>query len=714
MIDFFWVKEVEFLLLIIKILGKKMNKSIHNFFYPKSVCIAGASSKELSIGYEVLKSIKLFNYTGKVFPVNPKSNSILGFKCFHSINQIIDEIDLAIILVPKRFTIETIDELLKKGVKSIILITAGFKETGEIGANLEKEIIAKVKKANARLIGPNCMGVINTISNISLNATFIAEMPAQGKIAYQSQSGALGAMILNSLRETDLKFAHFISVGNKADMNENDFLRFWQSDSNIDVLTYYLESFDNGFEFIKPFLLGKAPKPVVVLKAGNTESGMRAASSHTGALSSEDRIVDSLLKQAGVVRAGNINELFNTAKGFEAYPIPKGNRVAVVTNAGGPSILLTDKLDKEGLQLAELSEETKTNLKKIVHPEGSVNNPIDLLPHGNEKLFPEVIKVLLTDGNVDVVVSIFVEPGVVKPIPVALAINSIKSEKPILSVIMPKPEFWDEYKKTSEPRKPIFRNPEEPAKVIADMLFYSKTQEIRKNSIDEIKKIFASTGKNIFTFPAGFINNTDVSKICNYYNFPLIKEELVSSELIESAEINFYPVVVKGMLKDVIHKSEFGAVKLDIKNKEELINASNEIKNNLRKNKFEVEEFLIQQFVATKHEVLLGGYRDNSFGPVIMFGSGGKYVEVLNDTAIRSAFISEEEINEMILSTSIGKILSGVRGEASIDMKRIINLVKNASKMLIENKGIIEFDFNPIIMDNKNELRAVDVRIKFG
>ncbi|PIQ10913.1 MAG: acetyl-CoA synthetase [Ignavibacteriales bacterium CG18_big_fil_WC_8_21_14_2_50_31_20] len=690
-----------------------MDKSIHNFFYPNSICIAGASSKELSIGYEVLRSMKLFNYKGKVFPVNPKSDSILGFKCYKSIVDIEEKIDLAIVLVPKRFTIEIIDELLAKNVKSIILITAGFRETGEVGENLENEILTKIKTANARMIGPNCMGVINTISDVSLNATFIAEMPAHGKIAYQSQSGALGAMILNSLRETDLKFAHFISVGNKADMNENDFLQFWQEDDNIDVLTYYLESFDNGFEFIKPFLLNKAPKPVVVLKAGNTKSGMQAASSHTGALSSVDRVVDSLLKQAGVIRAENVNELFNTAKGFEAFPIPKGNRVVVVTNAGGPSILATDKLEKEGLVLATLTSETKMKLREIVHPEGTVNNPIDLLPHGNEISFPAVIKVVLEDENVDAVISLFVEPGVVKPMPVALAVNEIKSEKPILQVIMPKPEFWEDYRKIPEPRKPIFRNPEDPAEVIANMLFHKTVYEKRFEVVEKITELFNSTNKNIFSFKSGFIKQNDISKICKYYNLPKVSQILVSAKFIKSLDVDFYPVVIKGLSKDVIHKSEINAVKLNIKNKTELVEAANEIKNNFRNNGFEVEEFLIQQFIATKHELLLGGYRDKSFGPIIMFGSGGKYVEVFNDTAIRSAFISREEIEEMILSTSMGKILAGVRGEESINLDETINLIQSVAKMLIENEGIVEFDFNPIIVDDKNELHAVDIRIKF-
>jgi acetyltransferase len=693
----------------IKFEESKMNNQFDNFFYPSTICIAGASTKEHSIGYELLKNIKQFDYKGTVLPVNPNAESVLGYKCYSSIDEINVNIDLAIVLVPKKYVMETIDDLLAEGVKAIVLITAGFRETGNEGENLERIILNKVKNANARLVGPNCMGLINS-TQTNLNATFISEMPLQGRIAYLSQSGALGATILNSLRETNIKFAHFLSVGNKADVNENDMLLYWQDDKNISVLTYYLESFDNGFEFLKLFLLCKISKPVIVLKAGSTKSGMRAAASHTGALSSEDRVVGSLLNQAGIIRVETVNEMFNTAKSFESLPIPKGNKVAVVTNAGGPAILLTDKLDKEGLQLSNLSENTKLKLKESVHPEGSVNNPVDLLPHGNEISFPEVIKILINDENVDTVVSLFVEPGVVKPIPVIESINNISSDKPIFSVMMTKPEFWDEYTNIS---KPVFKNPEEPAEVISNMLFHSRTNKKRAKWKNEIVELFDSNNKNIFSFKSGFIEQIETAKICKHYNFPLVKEIIVDSAFINEIDIDFYPVVIKGISKDVIHKSELNAVILNINNAKELLDSASEIKNNFTKNGFTVEQFLVQQFISTKHEVLLGGYRDKSFGPVIMFGTGGKYVEVINDTAIRSAYISKEEIKEMIAATSIGKILAGVRGEDSIDMEKLITLIQSAAKMLIENEGIIEFDFNPIIVDNKNELHAVDVRVKF-
>ena len=288
--------------------------SLNNFFYPKSICVVGASTKEKSIGYEILKTIKIYGYTGKVFPVNPKADNILGYPCCRSIDEVAGQIDLAIIVVPKQFAESSVDSLLNKNVKSIILITAGFKETGKDGEELEKQILKKIKEAGARILGPNCMGVINTLDETKLNATFVAEKPETGTIGFLSQSGALGAAVLNSLRETDIKFAHFISVGNKADINENDLLGFWQKDENIRVMTFYLESFESGSEFIKHFMRGEITKPVIVLKAGRTQSGMRAAASHTGALSSKDKVVDSLLNQFGIIRADNLNGLFNTAK----------------------------------------------------------------------------------------------------------------------------------------------------------------------------------------------------------------------------------------------------------------------------------------------------------------------------------------------------------------------------------------------------------------
>ena len=682
-----------------------MNKNLQNLFYPKTFCIVGASSKEKSIGYELLRSIRDYGYTGKVLPVNPKANEILGFKCFRSIEEISEKIDLAMVVVPKAFAEESIDKLLEKEVGSIILVTAGFKEVGKEGEEAEKRILGKIRNVGARMVGPNCMGIITTFSDLSLNATFVAEKPAIGQTAFLSQSGAIGAAILNSLRETDIRFGHFISVGNKADVSENDLLPFWEEDERIKTITFYLESFVDGEKFIKYFIDKKISKPVIVLKAGRTESGMKAAQSHTGALGSSDRVVEAVLEQFGIVRAESLEELFNSAKGFENYPLPAGNKIAVITNAGGPAILAVDALDKYGLRLAQLSDTTKNKLRDIVHPEGSINNPIDLLPGGTAEQFRLVNEIVISDENVDAVVSVFVEPVMVPALPVIEGINSINSNKPLFQVVMPLPEFWENYRRNSITRKPVFRRPEDPAKILSDMLFYLRNRN-EKKFLKRSKNNSALSGK-------GFLQSGDIEKLIKKYKLPVVKSLYVNPDKV-NRQLNkiTFPVVIKGIAKTVIHKSELDAVKINIKNKKEFKKAVDEIKKSFAKRKIRVEEFLIQPFIKGKHELLIGGFRDPSFGPMIMFGSGGKYVEVFNDTCLKSAYLSNKDIQEAVEKTKIGKILKGVRGEKPFPASKLKNIIKASAQMMIDNAEIKEFDFNPLIVTEENSIFAVDIRIK--
>ena len=680
-----------------------MNLELKNFFYPKSICIVGASSKEKSIGYEILKSIKEYSYTGTIFPVNPKTDSIMGYNCYKSILDIDQSIDLAIIVVPKKFVEESIEQLIKKGVKSVILITAGFRETGEEGKNLEEKLLAIVKANDIRMVGPNCMGVINTLDSTKLNATFVAERPLKGGIGFLSQSGALGAAVLNSLRDTDIRFAHFVSIGNKADVSELEILDFWLSDENIKTITFYLESFESGLDLIHRYKYNKVVKPLIILKAGKTKSGMKAASSHTGALSSNEKIAEALLNQFGIIRVNDLNEMFNTAKGFENFPIPQGNRIAVITNAGGPAILAVDKLEEENLVLANFSEPTIEKLGEVVHPQGSIKNPVDLLPGGSPEIYKKVNEIVLADENVDAVVSIFVEPVMVDALSVVESVNSLKNKKPIYQVCMPLPEFWKKYSKNSKYRIPIFRNPEDPAEIISNILFY----EQKKNKTIEIQKQISNIDAEY-----SFLDQIEVDKICQQYNLPIVKSKIIGIDEVYKIKKVEFPIVVKGINKNVVHKSEFSAVKLNIRNNEELNLAIEEIKLSFEKNGYSLDKILVQPFIEVKHELLIGGFRDPSFGPVIMFGSGGKYVEVLNDTEIRSAFLSDVDIHEMISRTKIGTIIQGVRGEESVHIDLLKKIIKSVAEMMIQNEDIIEVDMNPLTIDYRNNFYAVDVRIK--
>jgi acetate---CoA ligase (ADP-forming) len=686
--------------------------ALQKFFYPKSICVAGAITKEKSIGREMLFSISNFGYTGKVFPVNPKLDELFGYKCFHAIEEIGGSIDLGIVIVPKQFAEDAVEALLKKGVKSIILISAGFEEVGKEGLELQNRIVQNIYNYGARLVGPNCMGIINTLPQLKLNATFVAEKPETGSTGFLSQSGALGAAVLNSLRETDIKFAHFISVGNKADIYENDVLEFWNNDANIKTLAFYLESFVDGKNFIKPFITGKISKPVIVIKAGKTKSGMKAASSHTGALSSRDKIVNALLNQFGIIRSDNLNELFNTAKGFENFPLLKGNRIAVITNAGGPAILCVDKLDNEGLMLAEFSEETINKLRGVVHAEGSIKNPVDLLPGATAGVYKNAAEIVSSDENVDAIISIFVEPIMVKTFCVIESISSVESSKPIMQVVMPLPEFWEKYRHESRNKLPLFKNPEDPAEVLSNMLHHhEKKKKIFDNAAQYREMLTASSRKN--NFSTGFISSTEVSQLCGQYRIPLVKSLLVKPDELSGISNEFFPLVLKGINNNVVHKTEMNAVKLNIKTRAELFSAEKEIKESFAGAGLEVEEFLVQDFVTAKHELLVGGFRDPSFGPVILFGSGGKYVEVFDDVAIKSCYLCDEDIDDMIFSTSIGKILNGVRGETPCNIPLLKQIIKSCSLMMIENERLTEFDINPLIVSFDNKYVTVDARIKF-
>ncbi len=685
-----------------------MNSEFHNFFYPESICVVGASSKPKSLGYELTRSIKKYGYKGKLLLVNPKAVEVLGFKCFPDINSIKDNIDLAIVMVPKQFVEDSIKDLIKKNVTSIILITAGFKETGKEGEDAEKRILKLVKNSNARMVGPNCMGIINTIDSVKMNATFVAEEPANGKTAFCSQSGAIGAAVLNSLRETDIRFSQFISVGNKADVTENDLLDYWQSDKNINVITYYLESFENGEEFIKKFIEEKITKPVIVLKGGRTASGIKAASSHTGALGASDKVVDSVLKQFGIIRADDLNDLFNTAKGFEDFPTPKGNKIAIVTNAGGPAILTVDTLEKNSLNLAELTKASKEKLREIVHPQGSVNNPVDLLPGGTAEQFKTVNEILTKDENVDAIISVFVEPIMVPAIPVIEGINEIKSEKPIFQVVMPLPEFWDQYRKDSKTKRPLFRSPEDPSVVISNLLNYSNKKTGKKRLSESENKFNKIDFKNL---KGKFLSQEEVGIVSSHYNFPVINSQILKPEEIESADLKF-PVVLKAVGDKIIHKSDLKGVEINIKNKNEFLSIADQMIKNFSAKNIELNSFLVQPFVVPKFELLIGGFRDPNFGPMVMFGSGGKYVEYFDDTSIRSAYLTDGDIEEMIDSTKIGKIIKGVRGEEGINIHKLRETISSVAQMMINHPEINECDLNPLLVSENNEMYAVDIRIK--
>jgi acetate---CoA ligase (ADP-forming) len=681
-----------------------MADTLQNFFYPQKILIAGASSKKGSIGYELTATILKYGYKGELFLVNPSSDEILGLRCYKKVEDVPTEIDLAVILVPKQFAEDTIDACLNKSIKSYILITAGFRETGAEGEAAEKKILEKIRSCGGRMVGPNCMGIINTLDEVHLNATFVAEHPLKGRTAFLSQSGALGAAVLNSLRETDIKFAHFISVGNKADISENDLIKYWSDDNNISVITMYLESFADGKGFID-VVSDKTNKPIIILKAGKTAGGMKAASSHTGALGSSDRSVEAVIKQFGLTRTDNLNDLFNTAKGFENFPLPKGNSAAVVTNAGGPAILAVDMLEKCGLKLSKLSEVTVTELRKIVHPEGSVTNPVDLLPGGDATAYRKVVELLIKDDQVDSVMAIFVEPVMVKPVEVVSSIYAVETIKPVLVTTMPLPEFRENYKREYPEGKPVFRNPEDPAVVLKNMLAFRN----RRTGDRRLKKNKLKSSE-LITIKNAFLSQKEVNDIADKYSLPLVKNKFLKyDELKNESE---FPVVLKAAGEGIIHKTELKGVVLNIQSREELLMAAERMINNFKQSNLIIDYFNVQPFIKTRFEILAGGFNDPDFGPMVMFGTGGKYVEYYKDVAVKSAYLSDYDIDDMISSTIMGSLLKGVRGESGIDLSGIKKVISSVAQLMLDHEEVNEIDLNPLLVSEDNKLYTVDIRIK--
>ncbi len=687
--------------------------SLETLFYPKNICLLGASTKEKSIGYEILKCIKKGGYSNNVYPVNPKADEILGYKNYKTIAELPEDIDLCIVTIPKNIIWENLNELVKKNVKNIILITAGFREVGKEGKELEDKVLQMLKEKQIRMVGPNCMGIINTLSGSKLNATFVAEEPEKGAIAFASQSGALGAAILNSLRVSNISLGHFISMGNKADINENDLLKYWAKDVNINVITMYLESFVDGKEFIINSL--DCRKPILVLKSARSKAGQKAASSHTGALANSDDVVSNIFEQFGIIRVDTVDDLFNSAIMMDNLPVLKGKRIAIVTNSGGPGVICVDKLEKEGLELAQISDETKERIRAIIHPEGSANNPIDLLPNGDHIGFEKVTKLVLQDNNVDGVIVIFTEPIMVKPFEIVEAINSIDSEKPIVQVVFPLPEFWEKYKNESKYKKRLFKNVEDAVVVLKNSYKYYEGNNIKNEKLEDsnfIKKLEMYKKYSLTkTLNGKYLNFEKSYNLLKKYELPVVPTEILSYDKLENLSIDF-PVVLKAYGENIIHKSDIGGVVLNIKSINELKEKADYIKQQGEKFKLRIDEFIVQKFVKINQEILIGGYSDHSFGPMLMFGSGGKYVEVFNDVQLRSSLLSLNEIKDMVSSTKIGKILSGIRGEKSMNLNLIYEIIDKISFMLLNENNILELDFNPITYVNENELTILDWRIK--
>ena len=689
---------------------------------PKSVAVIGASTKEHTIGSDIMKRLQEYNFNGKIYPVNPKGGIIEGLQAYTSILEVPGEVDLAIIVVNAKFVLSTIDQCHEKGIKGLCIITAGFKETGKDGAELEKQLLEKVRAYGMRCVGPNCLGVVNTHPDIRMDGCFAESLPERGNIGFVSQSGALGGGILNILKDLNLGFAQFISIGNQADVNAETALEYWENDSDVEQILLYMESIQNPANFRKLASRISKKKPILALKAGRSAAGASAASSHTGSLAGADKAANALLSQSGVIREYSLKDLFATAKVFANCPIPKGDRVAIITNSGGPGIMATDAVCEHGMQMAKITDETKEKLRSFLPSAASVKNPIDMIASAPIEHYKQTLETVIADENVDMIITIYLPFLGLKDIDVAKALMEIKAknpQKPVIGVFMTKSEFFSALSDMNV-NMPFFMYAEEAAdglnrlnqqrlwmeraegKIPTFDVDYKRAQEIIAKSVNE--------GRDQLT-------TRESIDVLDAYGIRVCKSGFAKSEdeAVTIADSIGYPVVMKMTSKTTSHKTDVGGVRVNIQSAEQLRAEYQDLIAKLtEKGLLEgLEGVIIQEMVKGNREMVCGIATDPQYGPMMMFGLGGVFIEVMKDVTFRIAPLTDIDAKEMIKSVKAYKLLEGARGTKPAQMEQIEETLLRLSQLVNDFKFIDELDINPLLISEKTgEGIAVDGRIK--
>jgi acetyl coenzyme A synthetase (ADP forming)-like protein len=689
-------------------------------FSPRTIAVVGASRRRDSIGFSLLHNLVVSEFQGTIFPINPKANSIHSLKAYPSVSKVPDPVDLAIIVVPREIVMPVVDECVAAGVKGLVVITAGFAETGEEGARLERELRERIRQAGIRMIGPNCMGVINADPTVSMNATFAPTPASRGSIGFVSQSGALGVAILNEAANLGIGLTQFASIGNKTDVTGNDLLEYWEDDDETRVICMYLESFGNPRNFTEVAKRVSRKKPILVVKSGRTEEGARAASSHTGAIAGRDVTVSTFLAQCGVLRAGSIEELFGVAKALNSCPLPKGDRVAILTNAGGPAIIATDALVNLNLQMAELSQTALEKLARFLPAEASVANPIDMIASATAAGYRRALEILLEDDGVDMVLAINVKPLIGNPIDVLSEIGTVVdagASKPVLSVMMATDEFHNQVKLRPD-LPPVYRFPETAARALAQLWRYASWQARPEQENAPLFEVDDAAVEEILdSADEGYLSSPDAFRILESYKIPVAPWRWAGDATAAegaAADLGF-PVALKAEAPGLVHKSDVGAVRLGLENTTQVARAIGEIESALAREGLRPAGFLVQAMAGAGHEVLFGVSTDPRFGPLLAFGLGGRYVEVFADVRFGVLPLSSSEAREMIEGIRGFPLLEGVRGEAAADREILLETLLRMAQLAQRHPRIAELDINPFLAaPDRCDAVAVDARIRLS
>jgi acetyl coenzyme A synthetase (ADP forming)-like protein len=706
-------------------------------FRPRSIAVIGASRTRGSIGAAIFHNLIERGFEGPVFPVHPHAAAVGSVKAYPTIADVPGDIDLAVIVVPAARALEVLEACGAKGVRAAVVISAGFKESGPEGRAREQALLECARGHGMRLIGPNCLGVLNTEPAVSLDATFAPTFPPHGGVAFSSQSGALGLAILDLAKGLNIGISHFVSVGNKADVSGNDLLEFWERDPGTRIILLYLESFGNPRRFIEIARRVPRTKPVVAVKSGRSVAGARAASSHTGSLAGADAAVDALCRQSGVIRTDTMEELFDVAMLLAHQPVPRGRRVAIVTNAGGPGIMASDACEGHGLEVPALAEATVVALRAFLPPEASTRNPVDMIASAVPASFEKAVQLVARDPNVDAVLAIYVPPIVTRPLDVARAIvrgadasaadarARGETPKPILTCFLGSHGVPEGLQSLHEGNIPSYSFPEAAAIALARAVGYGAWLAApvgRSPALDGVDTararaaITAALSRCAGEEATVWLRPDELHEVLAAYGLRAVPTLRAASEgeaVAVAASIG-YPVVVKFESDEITHKSDVGGVILDVRHEDEVRRAWNAIRTKVKTIGFarEMRGVSVQPFIPGGIEVIVGVTQDPSFGPLIMFGLGGVHVELLKDVAFRLHPLTDRDAAAMVREVRGHPLLEGYRGQPPGDIGALEDVLMRVSRLVGDLPEIVEMDLNPLkVMTPGNGCVAVDARI---
>jgi len=677
---------------------------LESLLCPNTVAIIGASRSPGKVGHAVVANLLASGFKGTIVPVNPQATEVLGLRCYPSLEAYGQSVDLAVIVVPPPAVKDALESAIRAGAKAVVVITAGFKEVGPEGAAMERELVERCSAAGVRLMGPNCLGVMNL--HHRMNATFAAALPPAGPISVISQSGALCVAILDWAVKEKLGLSKVLSIGNKADLNEADFLEALAGDKETRVIVSYLENITDGNKFLQVAEAAASIKPVIVLKVGITQAGAKAASSHTGSLAGADMAYGAAFKRAGVIRAEHFEELFDYARAFAAQPLPRGNRVVVITNAGGPGIMAADAAELRGLRMVPPSESIRQQLRQALPAAAAVGNPVDVIGDADPDRYLRAFQLVQEDETVDAIIVLVTPQNMTRPTELARRlIEAHRGVKPVLAAFMGGREVATAQELLVSAGIPNYPSPERAVAALKAMCDYAAWRNrpprvvariaVNRRRVNRVLQWHVRSGSRQ-------VGEVEAKEILRAYDFNVLPGQLArtADEAVDIAERIGYPVVLKISSPDIIHKSDFGGVRINLATAEQVRDAFDlmMVRIQRRAPRARVRGAYVEKMGPRGREVILGMTRDPNFGPLLMFGLGGIFVEVMKDVTFYLAPITQDEAMQMLKSTRSYALLEGARGQEPVDLEAIASALQRISQLATDYPQIQELDINPFVV----------------